>query len=172
MTDVVGLALHDTPDDTRWRWMGLDIGDRRIGVALSDPLGFAQPLLTLTRSNRRQDLRALARLARRHACVGIVVGNPLHMSGDLSPQAAKVHAFVDLLRAQTGVPIHLWDERLTTTEAHALLNASGRRARESRHVQKRIARERTVDQVAAVLILQGFLDAQSGTVTLLPPDSL
>jgi putative Holliday junction resolvase len=156
---------EDTRDEPRWRWMGLDLGGRRIGVALSDPLGFAQPLQTLTRSNRRQDLRTLARLARRHACVGIVVGNPLHMSGDLSPQAAKVHAFVDQLRAETDVPIHLWDERLTTTEAHALLDASGHRRRESRH-----ERERIVDQVAAVLILQSFLDAQSGTITLLPPD--
>jgi putative holliday junction resolvase len=157
---------EDTRDEPRWCWMGLDLGGRRIGVALSDPLGFAQPLQTLTRSNRRQDLRTLARLARRHACVGIVVGNPLHMSGDLSPQAAKVHAFVDLLRAETDVPIHLWDERLTTTEAHALLDASGHRRRESRH-----ERERVIDQVAAVLILQSFLDAQSGTITLLPPDS-
>lgn len=157
---------EDTRDELRWRWMGLDLGGRRIGVALSDPLGFAQPLQTLTRSNRRQDLRTLARLARRHACVGIVVGNPLHMSGDLSHQASKVHAFVDLLRAETDVPIHLWDERLTTAEAHALLDASGHRRRESRHERAGI-----IDQVAAVLILQSFLDAKSGTITLLPPDS-
>ncbi len=169
MTDVVGLALHDTPNDLRLPWMGLDIGDRRIGVALSDPLGFAQPLLTLTRSNRRQDLRALGRLAKRHACAGIVVGNPLHISGNLSPQAAKVQAFVDLLRTHTDLPIHLWDERLTTAEAHALLDASGRRRR--CHSRERIAREQIVDQVAAVLILQGFLDARSGAVTLLPPNA-
>jgi putative Holliday junction resolvase len=166
MDPTMDETQDDRADEPRWRWMGLDVGGRRIGVALSDPLGFAQPLQTLTRSNRRHDLRTLARLARRHACVGIVVGNPLHMSGDLSLQAAKVHAFVDLLRAETDVPIHLWDERLTTTEAHALLDASARRRRQSRQ-----ARARIIDQVAAVLILQSFLDAQSGTVTLLPPDS-
>jgi putative Holliday junction resolvase len=149
-------------DEKPWRWMGLDIGDRRIGVALSDPLGLAQPLLTLTRTNRRHDIRTLSRLARRHACIGIVVGNPLHMSGDLSPQAVKVQAFVECLRAQTDTPIHLWDERLTTAEAHELLDATGRHSGDRKHI---------IDQVAAVLILQSYLDAQSGTITLLPPDA-
>ena len=155
------------------RWMGLDVGDRRIGVALSDPFGLAHPLLTLTRSNRRQDLRSLARLARRHSCAGIVVGDPVHLSGEASSQAAKVHVFVDLLRVELqrveiALPIHLWDERLTTAEAHTLLDASSRQSSRS----TRQARKQIVDQVAAVLILQSYLDAQSGTITLLPPDPL
>ena len=131
--------------------MGLDVGDRRIGVAVSDPLGLtAQPVLTLVRTNRRQDLKSLARILRKHSCTEIVVGNPLYMSGDLSPQAAKAQAFAQLLRDEMQLPVTLWDERLTTTEAHRHLYAAGRAGTEHRQV---------VDQVAAVLILQSFLDA-------------
>jgi putative holliday junction resolvase len=132
--------------------MGLDVGDRRIGIAISDPLGLtAQPILTLTRANRRQDLKSLERLIRKYACIEIVVGNPLYMSGDQSPQAAKAQAFAQTLRDETSLPVHLWDERLTTTEAHRHLHAAGRPGSEHRSV---------VDQVAAVLILQSFLDAK------------
>lgn len=133
------------------RLMGLDVGDRRIGVAVSDPLGLtAQPVLTLVRSNRKQDLKSLKRLIRRFECVAIVVGNPLYMSGDQSPQAAKAQAFADMLRHETGLPVHLWDERLTTTEAHRHLHAAGRAGSEHKAV---------VDQVAAVLILESYLAA-------------
>jgi putative holliday junction resolvase len=134
------------------RLMGLDVGDRRIGVAVSDALGLtAQPVLTLVRTNRKQDMKSLKRLLRKQGCAEIVVGNPLYMSGDQSPQAAKAQAFADVLREETGLPVHLWDERLTTTEAHRHLHAAGRAAPEHRAV---------VDQVAAVLILQSFLDAR------------
>jgi putative Holliday junction resolvase len=137
--------------DSAPRIMGLDVGDRRIGVAVSDPLGLtAQPLMTLVRTNRRQDLKSLLRLIRRYDCAEIVVGNPLHMSGDQSPQAAKAQAFAQMLRDETGLPIHLWDERLTTTEAHRHLHAAGRPGSEHKAV---------VDQVAAVLILEGWLAA-------------
>ena len=79
--------------------MGLDVGDRRIGVAVSDPLGLtAQPVLTLVRSNRRQDLKSLMRLIRKYGCQEVVVGNPLYMSGDQSPQAAKAQGFAQMLR--------------------------------------------------------------------------
>jgi putative Holliday junction resolvase len=134
------------------RLMGLDVGDRRIGVAVSDPLGLtAQPILTLVRTNRRQDMKSLKRLLRKYECAEIVVGNPLYMSGDQSPQAAKAQSFAAILREETGLPVHLWDERLTTTEAHRHLHAAGRSAPEHKAV---------VDQVAALLILQGFLDAR------------
>jgi len=130
--------------------MALDVGDRRIGVAVSDPLGLtAQPILTLVRTNRRQDLKSLMRLIRKYGCAEIVVGNPLYMSGDQSPQAAKAQAFAQTLRDETSLPVHLWDERLTSTEAHRHLHAAGRPGSEHRAV---------VDQVAAVLILQSFLD--------------
>jgi putative Holliday junction resolvase len=132
--------------------MGLDIGDRRIGVAVSDELGLtAQPVLTLVRKNRKLDMKSLGRLLRKYGCAAIVAGNPLYMSGDLSPQAEKAQAFAQHLREEFGVPVHLWDERLTTTEAHRHLHAAGRPGSEHRAV---------VDQVAAVLILQGFLDAR------------
>jgi len=136
------------------RFLGLDIGSRRIGVAVSDALGLtAQPVLTLERrSSRREDLRSLARLCRRFGVVGIVVGNPMHLSGELSPQAAKTQAFAAELGELTGLPIHLWDERLTSHEAHRILYQAGHARQEHRKV---------VDQVAAVLILQSFLDEKA-----------
>jgi putative holliday junction resolvase len=134
------------------RMMGLDVGDRRIGVAVSDELGLtAQPVLTLVRSNRRQDMKSLQRLIRKHNCSVIVVGNPVYMSGDQSPQAAKAQAFAQTLREETGLTVHLWDERLTTTEAHRHLHAAGRTGNEHKML---------VDQVAAVLILESYLAAQ------------
>jgi putative holliday junction resolvase len=135
------------------RYLGLDVGNRRIGVAVSDELGLtAQPVLTLERRrNPREDLRSLARLCRRFGVAGIVVGNPLHLSGDVSPQAARIQAFAAELGDLTGLPIHLWDERLTTHEAHQILYEAGRDRQAHRHV---------VDQVAATLILQEFLEGR------------
>jgi putative Holliday junction resolvase len=120
-------------------------------VAVSDESGLtAQPVLTLERRrNQREDLRSLARLARRFGVAGIVVGNPLHLSGEESPQARKTQAFAAELGALSGLPIHLWDERLTTREAHRILYEAGHARQEHRRV---------VDQVAAVLILQEFLE--------------
>jgi putative pre-16S rRNA nuclease len=135
------------------RYLALDVGNRRIGVAVSDELGLtAQPVLTLERrSSRREDLRSLARLCRRFEVAGIVVGNPVHLSGEVSPQAAKTQDFAAELGALTGLPIHLWDERLTTEEAHRILYEAGRPRQEHRRV---------VDQVAATLILRSFLEEQ------------
>jgi putative holliday junction resolvase len=134
------------------RYLGLDVGTKRIGIAVSDELGLtAQPVMTLqTRRNPRDDLRSIARLARRYAVAAIVVGNPLHLSGDQSPRAVKVHTFAAELGALTGLPIRLWDERLTTREAHEILYQSGH----ARHLHKDV-----VDQLAATLILQSFLDS-------------
>jgi len=131
---------------------------RRIGVAVSDELGLtAQPVLTLDlhrhpRPSPRETLRSIARLCRRYGVSGIVVGLPLHMSGSMSPRAEKVKAFAAELETLTGLPIHLWDERLTTQEAHALLYQAG---------HARQTHEKVVDQVAATLILQSFLDEHS-----------
>jgi putative holliday junction resolvase len=139
---------------TKPRYLGLDVGNRRIGVAVSDELGLtAQPVLTLERKrSRREDLRSLARLARRFGVVGIVVGNPVHLSGDASPQTAKTQAFAAELGELSGLPIHLWDERLTTREAHQILYEAGHARQQHGQV---------VDQVAATLILQEFLDRQA-----------
>jgi putative Holliday junction resolvase len=141
---------------THPRFLGLDIGSRRIGVAVSDELGLtAQPVLTLERrSSRREDLRSLARLCRRFGVVGIVVGNPVQLSGEISPQAAKNQAFAAELGALAGLPIHLWDERLTTREAHQILYEAGHARQQHRKV---------VDQVAATLILQSFLDHRAAS---------
>jgi putative Holliday junction resolvase len=136
------------------RIVGFDVGDRRIGVAVSDPLGYtAQPLFTLHRTNHRADLKSVARVLRKHNVAEAVVGNPLYMSGDQSPQAAKAQSFAEELRAEFGITVHLWDERLSTTEAHRHLSASGHAGG---HERKQI-----IDQVAAVLILQSFLDARA-----------
>ena len=139
------------------RYLGLDVGSKRIGVAVSDELGLtAQPVMTLNRKrNPRDDLRSLARLCRRFGCVGIVVGNPLHMSGEASAQAAKVQTFAQELADLAELPVHLWDERLTSREAHEILYAAGKSRQEHKPL---------VDQVAATLILQSFLDAPQKTV--------
>jgi len=137
------------------RYLGLDVGSHRIGVAVSDELGLtAQPVLTLERrgsgpANRREDLRSLARLCRRFSAAGIVVGNPLQLSGEPGDRATKTQAFAAELGKLTGLPIHFWDERLTTREAHEILYQAGHERQKHRKV---------VDQVAATLILQSFLD--------------
>lgn len=134
------------------RVLGLDHGARRIGVALSDESGVvAQPLLTLVHTNARADLRSIGRLLRRYACAEIVVGWPIHLSGDRSPRAIAAEKFAAGLRAEFSVPVHLWDERMSTAEAHRHLDAVGRRASDRKDV---------IDQVAAVLILQSWLDAR------------
>jgi putative holliday junction resolvase len=135
------------------RVLGFDVGDRRIGLAISDPLGYtAQPLFTLHRAGRRADLKSVARVLRKHGVTEAVVGNPLYMSGDQSPQAAKAQAFAEDLRTEFGLTVHLWDERLTTTQAHRHLDDAGHAA---------MGRKGIIDQVAAVLILQSFLEARA-----------
>ena len=130
----------------------MDVGKVRIGVALSDPLGYtAQPLLTLWRKTRGEDLRSLMRLIRKHEVVEILVGNPLHMSGDVSPWAAKVQEFAEELRKRSGLPVHLWDERLSSVAAHEILNEAGYDRKDRKYV---------IDQVAAVVILRGWMEAR------------
>lgn len=132
--------------------MALDVGKVRVGVALTDPLGYtAQPLLTLWRKTRGEDLRSLLRLIRKHEVIEIVVGNPLHLSGDISPWAEKVHEFADELRKRSGLPVQLWDERLSSVAAHEILNEVGHTQRDRKYV---------IDQVAAVVILRGWMEAR------------
>jgi putative Holliday junction resolvase len=135
------------------RVMALDVGKVRVGVALSDPLGYtAQPLLTLWRKNPSEDVRSLLRLIRKHGVVEIVVGNPLHMSGDVSPWALKVQKFAEQLRERSGLPVQLWDERLSSVAAHEILDEAGHDRRDRKNI---------IDQVAAVLILRGWMEARS-----------
>src|ERR1700731_1882888 len=129
------------------RVMALDVGKVRVGVALTDPLGYtAQPLLTLWRKNRNEDLRSLLRLIRKHEVVEIVVGNPLHMSGEVSPWAAKVQEFAEELRVRSGLPVQMWDERLSSVAAHEILDEVGRDKRDRKYV---------IDPVAAGGIWRG-----------------
>jgi putative holliday junction resolvase len=134
------------------RAFGLDVGTRTVGVALSDALGItAQALTTLRRSGLRADLAALRRLAEAHEVTSAVVGLPLNMDGSEGPSAARSRAFGQALAKALDVPVHYWDERLTTVAAHRALRESHLSAERRREV---------VDQVAAALILQGWLDAQ------------
>lgn len=138
--------------------MALDVGKVRVGVALSDPLGYtAQPLLTLWRKSRGEDLRSLLRLIRKHDVVKIVVGNPLHMSGDVSPWAVRVQEFAEELRKRSGLPVELWDERLSSVAAHEILDEAGRDRRDRKYV---------IDQVAAVVILRGWMEAKEQSAAL------
>ncbi len=134
------------------RVLGLDHGQRRIGVAVSDELGLtAQPLLTILHTNHSNDLRSIGRLLRRYSCGEIVIGWPIHLSGDRSPRAVAAEKFADNLRAEFQLPVHLWDERMSTAEAHRHLDAVGRGVRDRKDV---------IDQIAATLILQSWLDAR------------
>ena len=123
---------------------------------MSDEWGLtAQPVLTLERRrSRREDLRSLARLARRFGVAGIVVGNPLRLEGGESRQATRTRAFASELGELTGLPIHMHDERLTSHESHRILYEAGHTRQQHR---------RLVDQVAATLILQGFLNDKAGS---------
>ena len=141
------------------RIAAFDVGDKRIGIAMTDALGYtAQPLLTLYRKTPRADLKSIGRLLRKHGVTEAVVGNPLNMSGEAGPRARKAQEFAEQLRAEFGIPVHLVDERLTTWEAHQLLDESGRGRRGA---TDRRARRQIIDQVAAVLILQSFLEARA-----------
>jgi putative Holliday junction resolvase len=155
------------------RILALDVGNRRIGVALSDALGYtAQPLLTIYRSNLKADLKSIVRLVRRYDVATVLIGLPVHASGEASPQSSKTEVFAEALRthlAEHLVPppdLQLLDERHTTADAHSLLNRSGQR-----HTpQDRAARSKVIDQVAATLILEAWLRRQAPA--LLPdPDA-
>ena len=135
------------------RLLGLDVGNRRIGMAVSDPLGItAQGIDTLQRRNKRTDFQQLAKVIRHYNVSEIVVGLPLRLSGTESAQTEKVTVFAEELRDKFAIPVHLWDERLTSVQANRLLREA------ELSIEKRAA---SVDRMAAVLILQSFLDARS-----------
>ena len=137
------------------RILALDVGARRIGLAISDSIGItAQPLDTLNRTNKRNDIAYLKKLVKHHGVAEIVVGNPLNMSGTSGSQAEKVATFADELHVRLGLPVHLWDERLTSAQAHRLLDDTGR-------YNDRKERKGKVDQIAAALILQAFMESRS-----------
>ena len=132
------------------RILALDLGARRIGVAVSDPLGItAQGLETIQRRNIRADLAELQRVAREYNVGMILVGQPLHLSGQAGVQAEHARSFAERLHRHLGLEVNLWDERLTTAEAQRVLKASGV------SIEKR---KQAVDRMSAVLLLQSYLD--------------
>jgi len=137
------------------RILALDPGERRIGLAVSDELGLtAQGLETFERSSSlRRDLDRLGEIARRHEATLVVIGLPVHMSGDEGEQAARARELGHKLARRTGLRVAFWDERLTTRQAERLLRESG--------VSQR-RRERAVDRMAAVIILESYLAWRAG----------
>jgi len=132
------------------RILGLDVGSRRIGVAVSDPLGItAQGLETLERRNKKYDFEFLRRIIRQYDVKQIVVGLPLRMSGAEGTQSEKMRVFAEDLAKKFGLPVHLWDERLTSAEANRFLRET------ELSIEKR---GKAVDRMAAVLILQGWME--------------
>ncbi len=137
----------------------LDVGDRRIGVAVSDELGLtAQGLSVVRRTNLEADMRALRECFEPYTPTTIVVGLPRNMNGSEGPQAGKVRRFATDLEQSLGLPLVFWDERLSTVAAERVLIEGNVRRAKRKHV---------IDKVAAVVILQGYLDSL-GT-TLGPP---
>jgi putative Holliday junction resolvase len=141
------------------RSLGIDIGDARVGVAISDELNFlAHPLETIE-VRRTEPVPRIAALAAERGAGTIVIGLPRNMDGSRGPAAEKAEKFAEAVRA--ALPdrrVVLWDERLTTVSAQRSLREAGRKAHEQRGV---------IDQAAAQVILQGWLDAQAGGSTML-----
>ena len=143
-------ATGSPPAPFEGRFLGLDVGSKTIGMAVSDLLGItAQGLQTLRRKNKRTDFGRLEKVIREYQVTEIVVGYPLRMSGLEGTQSEKMQVFAAELRKRFGLPVHLWDERLTSVEANRVL-------RESEMSIKR--RGEVVDRLAAVLILQAFME--------------
>jgi len=145
LPDDIAPTLHP-------RILGLDVGSKTIGLAVSDPLGItAQGLETIRRKNKRTDLEQLARIVRDYEVSEIVVGYPLRLSGAEGTQSEKMQHFAEELRKQFGLPVHLWDERLTSSQANRILREA------DLSIKKRAG---AVDRMAAVLILQNWMEAR------------
>jgi putative holliday junction resolvase len=135
------------------RALGLDVGDRRVGVALSGPLGItAQPLSVLQRGTPQEDLAAIEALVQAHDVERLIIGWPVEMSGKVGRQAKRVAAYAEPIAAALSLPLERVDERLTSVQAERALRAGGLNGRQQRQV---------VDKIAAALILQSWLDTRS-----------
>ena len=144
------------------RILALDLGKKRIGLALSDELGItAQGLATLERVGRREDIETLRRLTLEKKITLFLVGDPLHMSGDPSRQGDYTREFTKELEYKTGLPVKFWDERWTSREAERTLRGSG--------VAKG-QRKATIDRLSAVILLQSYLDSFPSQLATTWPD--
>jgi len=138
--------------------LGLDIGDIRIGVALSDELGVAaHPLCTLTRKNRKVDLIAISDLVSIHKVERVVIGLPISLDGSIGPQAEKIQKFAKRLAQVIDIPIEFQDERFTTAEAEEILRALNKDTEEQKEL---------IDEVAAVIILTDYLNQNQETESI------
>ena len=135
------------------RIMGLDIGDKTIGVAVSDLMGLtAQGVTTIKRVGKKKDIEAIKQIIAEKQVNKIVSGLPKNMNGTVGPQGEKVQKFCELLKEETNLPIEFWDERLSTVAAERSL-IEGNVRRENR--------KKVIDMLAAVIILQGYLDRRN-----------
>ena len=131
------------------RIMAIDYGDAHTGIAISDPTGFLAGFTTVIDAYRPEVVAdRIAALAREHGVEELVLGHPINMDGTRGPRSEKAQAMAELLRTATGLPVTLWDERRTTIDAHQILMTNGKNAKK---------RKKTVDAVAASLILEGYL---------------
>lgn len=132
------------------RVLAIDFGIKRMGLAVSDPLGItAQGLPTIERAGLEEDLSRLGKLADQYSAATVVLGNPISHSGNETAMSRRVSEFAEKLRRRLKCPVELWDERLTSAEAGRVLRSSGISIRK---------RQKAVDRVAATLLLQSFLD--------------
>ena len=131
------------------RIMAMDYGDAHTGVAISDPTGFMAGTTTVINAYRQEQVaQSVDGLAKEYGVEELVLGYPKNMDGSVGPRAEKAEAMAEVLRAATGLPVTLWDERRTTIDAHQILLTNGQNAKK---------RKKTVDSVAAALILEGYL---------------
>lgn len=136
------------------RTMGLDVGDKTVGLAISDELGIcANPITIIQRTaSAKKDLNEVRRIAEEYNVGEIVVGMPFMLDGTKGIQAEKVEAFIEGLRRRVTVPVIEWDERLTTSEVERMLIAAD---------QSRAKRKQVIDKLAATVILQSYMDSKS-----------
>ena len=140
------------------RVLGVDFGQARIGVAISDELGMlAHPVETIPGARINDAAKRVAEIARERDVERVVIGMPRHMNGEMGAAAAEATAFADKLRPLLQCPITMWDERLSTTAANRALRDAGQKTKRTRGI---------VDQVAAQMILQGYLDSRPSTAEI------
>jgi putative Holliday junction resolvase len=151
---IVRDSSAASPESRPSRILAIDYGRKRIGLALSDELQLtAQPLLVMTRANRREDLRRLRDVCRKHFVARILVGHPLHITGEAGEMADEAARFAARLRKELGIEVDLVDERLTSWQAAEMIAESGSSSRR---------KESSLDDVAAAIFLREYLERNRG----------
>ena len=141
------------PEGTQGRILGLDYGSHRIGAAVSDPLGItAQPLSAIWRQGNSLDIEAIGALVREYSVRSVLIGLPLHLSGEEGTQAKQARRFGEKIAERLGIPVETWDERMTTAQAERHLIASGVRRKKRKEIR---------DSLSAVILLQSALDRRN-----------